>query len=271
MSAPIDSTCNEASGTMVRTLTVHATDMSAAGTLLRIAVGVEDAAGCAKFYTEGLGLTSAKSPTGGLLVGGTDGPQIELCEEAGAGYKAGGGFSGVSLRVASVASAVESATACGGTLLSEPSEIEHGPSYKPIEEPDEQENKILEAIVADPSGYPVLLHEDEGAAASTLSGVRVACHTWKETQEWYEALGWKMLRFNSNVHREPSITITVGEDGDPIGPRGRPRGGVVQLTYHYGCPEVEHSGGLEALVVAAGERDAEELRDPDGYIIRLEK
>ena len=83
----------------------------------------------------------------------------------------------------SVASAVESAKASGGTVLSEPASVEHGPSYKPEEEPDDQRNEILEAIVADPSGYPLLLHEAEGAAVA-FSGARCECHAWKASQEW---------------------------------------------------------------------------------------
>ena len=250
--------------------------MSHAGALRRLTVGVEDAASCAKFYTEGLGLASSESAAGSTLVGGSSGPKLELREAAGSGFKAGGGFQGLSLRVPSVAGAVAAATACGGTVLSEPEIIEHGPCWKPVEEPDEQRNDILEAVVADPSGYPVLLHEAEGASAS-ISGVRCECHVWKESQDWYESLGWHMQRYNANVHREASLTVSLGTEGGVCGPRGGDEGAVVQLMYRYGSSKVSHASGLEAIVLDAGTRvlvgdaGSEELSDPDGYVVRLEK
>ena len=65
----------------------------------------------------------------------------------------------------------------------------------------------------------------------------------------YEALGWKVLRYNSNVHREGSLTLTLGceADGPHVGPRGggASGGAVVQLTYVYGSSPVREVGGLE--------------------------
>ena len=79
------------------------------------------------------------------------------------------------------------------------------------------------------------------------------------------------------MHREASLTITVGADAatTPVGPRGAlPPSStpVVQLTYHYGCrPVRQAANGLRAIVLAAGEDGgASELRDPDDYPIVLE-
>jgi len=248
--------------------------MSAVGQLLRLTVGVKDSASCVQFY-EGLGLSSSTSSTGTVLVGGDAGAQLELREAAAAAHQPDGGFQGISVRVPSVPSAVEAAMACGGTVLSAVETIEHGPSWKPIEEPDEEANEIVEAVVADPSGYPVLLHESQGSVA--ISAVRCECHTWKSSQDWYEALGWTMRRYNSNVHREASLTLSLGADAQPCGPRGDESGAVLQLMYRYGRGPVTSAGGLEAIVIDAGTRmlvgdaQSEELSDPDGYAIRLEK
>ena len=157
-----------------------------------------------------------------------------------------------------------------------PETIEHGPSWKPVEERDDERNERLEAIVADPSGYPVLLHEAEGVTAALISGARFECHAWKASQDWYEALGWTMRRYNSNVHREASLTLTVGANAEPCGPRGGTSGAVLQFMYRYGSSPVKHAGGLEAIVLDAGTRvlvgdRPTELTDPDGYVIRLEK
>ena len=86
-------------------------------------------------------------------------------------------------RVPSVASALAAATANGGSVLSEAVEVEHGPSWVP-EEPDEMENMVLEAVVADPSGFPLLLHECADADAACLSGARMDVYEWKRSQEW---------------------------------------------------------------------------------------
>jgi len=255
----------------------EACSMSAVGQVRRLTVGVEDAASCSKFYTAGLGLkTLSTSPTGSVIVGGASGPQLELRQASGCAFKPDGGFQGLSLLVPSVASALETAKACGGTVVSMPETIEHGPSWKPVEERDDERNERLEAIVADPSGYPVLLHEAEGVTAATISGARFECHAWKASQDWYEALGWTMRRYNSNVHREASLTLTVGANAEPCGPRGSTSGAVLQFMYRYGSSPVKHAGGLEAIVLDAGTRvlvgdRPTELTDPDGYVIRLEK
>ena len=251
--------------------------MSAVGQVRRLTVGVEDAASCSKFYTAGLGLkTLSTSPTGSVIVGGASGPQLEMRQASGCAFKPDGGFQGLSLLVPSVASALETAKACGGTVVRMPETIEHGPSWKPVEERDDERNERLEAIVADPSGYPVLLHEAEGVTAATISGARFECHAWKASQDWYEALGWTMRRYNSNVHREASLTLTVGANAEPCGPRGGTSGAVLQFMYRYGSSPVKHAGGLEAIVLDAGTRvlvgdRPTELTDPDGYVIRLEK
>ena len=90
----------------------------------------------------------------------------------------------------------------------------------------------------------------------------------------YESLGWKLLRYNSNVHREASLTITVGPEREsPVGPRGDAHGAVVQLTYVYGSKKVSSAGGLDSIVLAAGTRplvsDVEALTDPDGYAVQI--
>ena len=77
-----------------------------------------------------------------------------------------------------------------------------------------------------------------------LSGARMDVHTWKASQDWYEGLGWSLLRWNSNVHREASLTVTLGPK--PADPPASPRGylpeqcshAVVQLMYIYGGPTV---------------------------------
>ena len=93
----------------------------------------------------------------------------------------------------------------------------------------------------------------------------------------WEGLGWSTLRWNSNVHREASLTVTMGaEPADPpVGPRGYTVPSttpVVQITYVYGCSPVDGAkSGLNALILAAGdEEDNKELADPDAYRIVLQ-
>ena len=90
---------------------------------------------------------------------------------------------------------------------------------------------------------------------------------------WEAEVGWKVLRWQSNVWREASFTVTMGAAAAavPVGPRGGEEP-VVQFTYEYGCqPFVpQQAPGMVALVVAKGERDAGELMDPTGNIVRIE-
>ena len=90
-----------------------------------------------------------------------------------------------------------------------------------------------------------------------------------------------MLRWNSNVHRESSLTISVGAPAaaaaaaaTPIGPRGpMPPAAchpVIQLTYDYGCKPIKQAeGGMASFVLAAADGAAEELKDPDAYPVLL--
>lgn len=88
-------------------------------------------------------------------------------------------------------------------------------------------------------------------------------------------MGWHTLRWNSNVHREASLTITVGAPAEEaVGPRGAqsPHSApVVQLEYAYGTKPIKQaaSGGLESLVIAAADGEQAELTDPDEYKVLL--
>ena len=287
------------SPTALRRAGAHARMAAAGGRMLRVCHRVEDVASVQDFYMKGLGMSSATwLPDGRVQLGGGAGLHLELQEVEGGGYEPKGGYLGLSVAVPDVQAAVDAATAAGGSVLRAVETVEHGPTR---EEEDEVLNELVEAVVADPAGYPILLHEapstsaegaatgeeagagadaDEAdeAAGPVISGVRASCHEWLQSQEWYEAtLGWSLLRWNSNVHREASLTLTLGPAGAavgaPVGPRGgAPTDGVIQLTYHYGCNPIASSGGLEAIVLAAaGGGGAAEMVDPDGYVLKLEE
>lgn len=245
-----------------------------AGELLRITHRVADVAATAKFYSEVLGMEQEATDSG-VLLHAADGAGLRLELLEGGAFQAEAGYQGLSARVPSVASAVEAITASGGSVLHEPAMVEHGPSLVP-DEAEENRNEVLEAVVADPSGYPLLLHECADADAACLTGARLDVHEWKTSQEWWESLGWTTLRWNSNVHREASLTITVGANAvpadEPVGPRGSASAPVLQLTYAYGCRPIAQpaDGALASLVLAAADGTASELADPDGYKVLLE-
>ena len=160
--------------------------MAAAGDFLRVTHRVDDVSATAAFYTATLGLEqtdTAAEESVFLQSPGGAGLGLELVGASGAAFASGAGYQGLQARVPSVADAVAAATANGGVVLSEPSEIEHGPSLIP-DEPEENENMILEAVVADPSGYPLLLHECTDAEAACLTGARMNVYEWKRSQEW---------------------------------------------------------------------------------------
>lgn len=263
-----------------------------AAELLRVAHSVGDIDATAAFYKACLGLEVCEEMAGdaGVVLAnpsaGADELRLELrkvdgakfVEAAGYQHREGAAYQGLMARVPSVAEAVAAATASGGSVLREVQTINHGPALAPVEEADEVENPVVEALVADPSGYPLLLHECEGAPAG-LNGCRMAVHEWKASQEWYEqTLGWQTVRWNSNVHREASLTVTLGPK--PADPPASPRGylpeqcshAVVQLMYIYGGPTVKHpeAGGLDELVLAKADgADAETLSDPDAYKLTI--
>ena len=92
----------------------------------------------------------------------------------------------------------------------------------------------------------------------------------------YESIGWNMQRFNSNVHREASLTISMGAQpaDPPIGPRGAlPPASepVIQIYYKYSCKKIKQpaDGSLASLVLAAADGESAELTDPDGYTVLL--
>ena len=265
---------------------------------LRVAHCVDDVDATAAFYKGCLGLEVSQELADGAGVvlatcaAAGDELRLELRKVAGAkfveapGYqhREGAGYQGLMARVPSVADAVAAATSSGGTVLRAAETIVHGPALAPVDEVDTTENPLVEALVADPSGYPLLLHECTGATPA-LSGCRVGVYEWKASQEWYESqLGWQTVRWNSNVHREASLTITMGpRAASPMAtPRGYDAGqgesaAVVQLMYIYGCPPKTQPevGGLAELVLARAEGEAEaegesqSLSDPDAYKITI--
>ena len=234
--------------------------MASAGDLLRVTHRVGDVDATSAFY-QALGLEELESGSDGTMLSaaGGAGLSLVLSSAEGAAFQPDAGYLGLSARVPNVADAIAAATAAGGTLLSEAGPVEHGPSYVP-EEADEIENIIVEAVVADPSGYPLLLHECAEAPAACLSGARVGVYEWKTSQEWcaprpmprtrrtqarttsarrtltrtvrmsraralrWESLGWSTVRWNSNVHREASLTITMAAKPNPAEGEGEAAG-----------------------------------------------
>ena len=88
----------------------------------------------------------------------------------------------------------------------------------------------------------------------------------------YESVGWTTLRWNSNVHREASLTVTVGAKAEAaVGPRGHVAplsAPVLQLEYAYGCKPIKQKP-LATLVIAAADGEHAELTDPDDYSVRF--
>ena len=86
-------------------------------------------------------------------------------------------------------------------------------------------------------------------------------------------MGWSTVRWQSNVHREASLTVTLAAAAptEPVGPRGATEP-VLQLTYQYGCSPIvpQLSGGLKALVLDGAGKAADATADPDGYIVQFE-
>jgi catechol 2,3-dioxygenase-like lactoylglutathione lyase family enzyme len=249
-----------------------------AGELLRISHMADDVPATAAFYQHCLGLACTDASDGSQVVGaaGGSGLHLKLLPTPGGTFTPNAGYQGLSARVPSVPAAVTAAVEAGGTLLREPATVVHGASQVP-DENEEMKNEVVEALVADPSGYPLLLHECSEAEAPQLSGVRLEVHEWLASQEWWEDLGWHTLRWNSNVHREASLTITMGPCAAdrPIGPRGHLSPStepVLQLTYKYGSAAVSQAEkGLHTLVLKAdsdGESETE-LADPNNYNIVL--
>jgi predicted enzyme related to lactoylglutathione lyase len=156
----------------------------AAGQVRRAIHGVSDLDSTVKFYTTGLGLPSGKQGDDCVVVGSeSSGMALELRKKSDGAYHPEGGYRGLNLRVADVAATLEAVSSCGGSVLETARTVEHGPSWEP-EEPDEKENPVLEALVADPCGYPVLLIQDDMCKEPQLCGVRCDVHTWKDSQEW---------------------------------------------------------------------------------------
>jgi len=251
--------------------------------LLRVSHVVDDVGATAGFYVKCLGLESSMAEGSAMLAapGNPSGNlRLELRQEAGArfcasaGYQGleGAGYQGLMARVPSISDACEAAMSNGGAVLRAAEMINHGASLMP-EENEEEDNPVLEALVADPSGYPLLLHECDGVEAACLSGVRIAVHEWKKSQEWYEKLGLHTVRWNSNVHREASLTITLGGGTAnlPVGPRGYlppSNAPVLQLMYIYGASPVKDSSAVQIVLATDEAKDV--VADPDAYQIVCE-
>ena len=173
---------------------------TSAGELLKVSHPIDDVSATAAFYQGLLGLEKTETDCGVLLsAAGGAGLAVELRTLTGAAFEPNSELLG----------AHSACTECGGsaigghsewrTVLSEPMAIEHGPSLVP-DEPEDNSNELLEAIVADPSGYPLLLHECADAGEPCLSGARFECRDWKKTQEWCARL---MTLRPRDIHAPP--------------------------------------------------------------------
>eukprot|EP00966_Prymnesium_polylepis_P195053 4521670-Prymnesium_polylepis.1 len=179
------------------------------------------------------------------------------------------------MRVPNVTTAVAAATAHGGSVLEDAKEVAHGPSNEPVED-DEVITPVVEAVVADPCGFPVHLYEEAACGGATLCGVRLDVYEWKQSSEWWAELGWTQLRWQSDVPRAASMSVLLGGPGadgtvGPVGAASEAEAApLLSLRYVYGCPAKEGPSGLEAIVLAAGDGGAAEMRDLDANPIRLE-
>ena len=159
---------------------------ASAGQLLRVSHAVADVAATASFYEACLGLSSTPATDGAdsvVLGAESGGLRLELVAVDGGGFQPNAGYGGLSACVPSVSAALAAAVESGGRVLCEQAVVEHGPSMVP-DEPEETTNPLTEAIVADPSGYPLLLHEADAADQPTLSGVKLDVYEYKTSQEW---------------------------------------------------------------------------------------
>lgn len=259
------------------TVACSAATAARAGALLRVTHEVSDAKAVGEFYERCLGVASAD----GLLGQAGAGLRLELVTTEGGAYDGGGGYEGLIARVPSVAKVVAAVAEAGGAVLREEATVTYGPALVPDEEADSAKAKstpVVEALVSDPAGYPILLYEVAGTEGTLLSGARLETNEWKKSQEWWEALGWKTVRWQSHVPQAAALTVTVAADGAPspeeMGPRGSLADSsvpVVQLTYDYGSKPVKQKAGLGAIVLAAAAGDAGALEgNPDDYPIRME-
>ena len=240
---------------------------------------VKDVKACAAFYAAVCGMGEAAGAEGVLLR--REEPralQLGLIADAAedSGFQPRGGYLGLSAKCADVDTAVAAAVASGGSMLRAAEEVSHGASLVPDED-EMKKTTIRQALVADPSGYPLLLYASGGGGGgggAQLSAARLSVFEWKASQEWYEStLGWSTLRWQSNIPLEPSVTVSVGpadlkEAAGPCGPTGDSPGALLQLTYHYGADETSQAGGLRAIRLSRGGGAAaasSERDDPDGY------
>lgn len=245
----------------------------ARGTLLRVVHRVEDVDTVANFYSKAFGFDC--DPVEGMderarkrVAGSADTPQLELVSTENGAYIDGASYQGLSLRVPDVADAVSAALEHGGSVIKDTKEIEHGPSNEP-EEDDNVVTLVVEAVVSDPSGFPVHLYQAD-CTQGTITGVRLDVYEWKQSSEWYAAeLGWRQVRWQSNLVREASFSVLMGEpdcEGVP-GPVGAltddQPSPVLSLCYKYGCKPYSEDTGLEAIVLSAGDGSPTELQDLD--------
>ena len=244
--------------------------LSAPATLQRVVHEVRDLSQTAAFYEGCFGLSAlpvdgrtvlAASSGAGLGLELLDSPRAE-------GYDAGGAYSGLSVLTPDLDAALAAARSHGGAVLSAPELVEYGASLVPDEE-EETTTPVRQAAVADPDGYPLLLYEGGGGGGAVLTGVRLDVYEWKSSQTWYEeTLGWKTLRWQSNVPSDASVTVTLGAERDgavgPCGPVAAGEPPVVHARYRYGCKPTKLAG-VKAMVLGG---EGGELADPDGVPIR---
>ena len=197
---------------------VRLSESPSRGALLRVVHQVSDPAAVATFYQGSFGFepVHAEDVPGTTRLVSSSGalPQLELVRTEGGSFSEGAGYLGLSVRVADVAAAVAAAVTNGGSVLQEPRVVPHGPSLEPLED-DEVITPVEEATVADPCGFPVNLYNDTSCMGSVLCGVRLATDDWKKTQEWWQSeLGWKTLRWQSDVPRLASLNVLLGGPGE---------------------------------------------------------
>ena len=226
------------------------------------------------FYQECFGFKELSSNGGRTRLG--SGAEGALCVElldAGTGYDPTGGYRGLHVRVPSVADALSAVEQHGGSVVSRATTFEYGPSLEPDED-EESTTPVLEALVADPSGYPLRLWEAEGTTTA-LSTIRLDVLSWKKSVAWYEETGGlTKLRWASMVPKEAAILVTMGPQMDPLalgpcGPLGDEERAVVQLQYKYNAESIDGDGGLDALVLG-GKGEGSEETDLDNYKVRFE-
>lgn len=243
--------------------------------LLGAVHNVRDVEASQKFYTETLKMSTLRervtdsSKQKWVGFGSEEYGQhigIQLSQKA--STNRGDGYLGITVVHPDIAAVCQRATANGGKVTMQPTEIEY-PATQVPDQDSQASNKEFKAEIEDPDGYKISLIQGWNVN-DPIQSIILRVHDMEKAEAYFTQMGMKVLKKRANLPSEASMSTHMGYDDDYVYQMSfvheklhdyehyafKVSDAKIELRYLYDSPPVNHGDGLANILVGVSDVDA---------------